>query len=194
MTDSVHIMVDIETLSTKPNAAVLSIALVEFDPTNGEVLDKMKVALSTYEQDNRHVDPNTVRWWVNQAKTNIQAVEASFTDDTVNLGDAIRMVKNFVTDKVFLSSGHRKNVNVWSCDPDFDLVILDNLFEELGFASPFYFFEHRSVRTMRMLGKMIFEDEFKHEATHDPYDDCVRQIKEVSRVMSAISNNFFPNL
>lgn len=65
-----HFSVDIETLSTAVNAAVLSIGAVEFDPLSGKILREFYHELDLSEQPGRHIDTNTVQWWFKQCQEN----------------------------------------------------------------------------------------------------------------------------
>ena len=60
-------MVDIETLSSEPNAVILQIGAVKFDPFGEGVTDKFLVNVNPHEyQYNRHIDTKTIKWWQGQ--------------------------------------------------------------------------------------------------------------------------------
>ena len=65
------LMIDLETLATTPDAAILTIGACKFDP-NGDDRDKAKRNMPSFYkridlQSNidlgRRVDENTLRWW-----------------------------------------------------------------------------------------------------------------------------------
>ena len=68
------IMIDIESLATQPDAVILSIAAVKFNPFDDyaergiEVaeLPQLNLLLEIDSQPDRHVDPTTVDWWGKQ--------------------------------------------------------------------------------------------------------------------------------
>ena len=101
-----HIMVDIETLSTAVNAAVLSIGAVEFDPMSGKIEREFYHELDLSEQANRHIDVNTMQWWVKQCLVNTDNIESvSYThlatvEGFVNRGRRTVIADGFAVSKL----------------------------------------------------------------------------------------------
>ena len=62
-----QVMIDIETLSTKNNAAILSIGAVKFNIKSG-VIDTyyQNIDASTAKKFNRDIDKSTLEWWSKQ--------------------------------------------------------------------------------------------------------------------------------
>ena len=76
-----HVMIDIETLSTTPDAVVMSVGAVKFDPKatrppTNKTLWRPDIDEQT-ERD-RHVSESTLEWWSKQP-AHIQ--EDAFSDD-----------------------------------------------------------------------------------------------------------------
>ena len=66
----IHAMIDLETLSTKPNATILTIGGVKFDPyTYAEPSQGMyfRVDVDSQTTMGRDVQQETVEWWGKQA-------------------------------------------------------------------------------------------------------------------------------
>ena len=66
----IHAMIDLETLSTKPNAVILTIGGVKFDPySNTEPTKGMYYRIDVDSQTamGRDVMEDTVEWWGKQA-------------------------------------------------------------------------------------------------------------------------------
>lgn len=62
-----HLAIDLETLSLEPNAHILSIGAVFFDPATGTMGDQFYVEIDPqHEQPNAHVSASTAAWWVSQ--------------------------------------------------------------------------------------------------------------------------------
>ena len=78
-------MLDLETLSTRNDAAIISIGLVKFDQ-NG-VIDSQGWALD-FSKVTGHIDPGTVKWWMEQSD---MARAFSFTgkEDPIVVANAI---------------------------------------------------------------------------------------------------------
>lgn len=76
-----HAMIDIETLATKPDAVVLTVGGVKFNPYSAEEPHTpFSVRLDIDEQTakGRVIDPNTIEWWSKQDKA-IQ--DEAFSDE-----------------------------------------------------------------------------------------------------------------
>lgn len=153
------LMVDIETLGTKPGCVVLSAAGVWFDR---ELAGTYVAFNDTYMIPDMLarglvVEPKTAAWWFTQpgffAMVDRMAVASSI---------------EYSAEVINTTLGRAKRV--WSCGPDFDPPILSHA---LGLDWPFW--KNRDVRTMR---DMLVNVE-KAVASHDPLEDCERQIKEV---------------
>ena len=189
-----HIMVDIETLSTAVNAAVLSIGAVEFDPFTGQILRTFYHELDLSDQDNRHVDLNTVQWWFKQCQENPVNFELmtkhnrekdGVTFALHKLGEFINGCVEYAMTRV---EGYEK-LSIYACDPDFDIAILNDLYKEHNLPSPWRYSELRSVRTVRDLTKIAGMDIPQQEANHNALDDCIRQAKEVSYFIANLQHD-----
>jgi hypothetical protein len=66
-----NVMIDLETLSTRPDAALLSIGAVRFDETGVASTEEHGHDWQMYavlEAPTGHVDVDTVRWWLQQSE------------------------------------------------------------------------------------------------------------------------------
>lgn len=187
-------MVDIETLSIAVNAAVLSIGAVEFDPFTGKILRTFYHELDLSDQENRHVDLNTVRWWFKQCKENPVnfGLIIKHNREKDDVKSALHKLGEFINGGVEYAmtrvEGYER-VAVWACDPDFDIAILDNLYEDHNLPSPWRYSELRSVRTVRMLTQIAGMDIPVQEADHNALNDCIRQAKEVSYFIANLQHD-----
>ena len=63
-------MLDLETLSTRPNSVILTIGAVKFDPFGGDIDTKnglyYRVNVDEQLAMDRHVLESTVEWWGKQ--------------------------------------------------------------------------------------------------------------------------------
>ena len=186
-----HFMVDIETLSTAVNAAVLSIGAVEFDPFTGQILRKFYHELDLSDQDSRHVDLNTVQWWFKQCQENPINFElmTKHNREKDSVEFVLHKLGEFInggTVYAMVRAGGYEKLAVWACDPDFDIAILNDLYKEHNLPSPWRYSELRSVRTVRDLAKIARVAIIRQEANHNALDDCIRQAKEVTDLLSTL--------
>ena len=64
-----HGMIDLETLSTRPDAVILSVGAIKFDPySSTEPHDPLlfKVDVDSQTEMGRHVMEDTLNWWATQ--------------------------------------------------------------------------------------------------------------------------------
>ncbi len=188
-----HFMVDIETLSTAVNAVVLSIGAVEFDPITGEIGRKFYYELDLSEQKERHISSDTVQWWFKQSVDNPKSIDLLLKENKWKNGVefVLTRLKDFIWGyESFSADTNRKKgyekIAVWSCDPDFDLAILANLYEEHNLSVPWKYSEPKSVRTVRMLSQLKNIEIQKEEASHNALEDCIRQAKEISTYIQKV--------
>lgn len=171
MTD---IMIDVETLSTRPDAVVLSIGARKFtlDEANGFPVfgDPFLVIPSITEQIalGRHVDMETVAWWQQQSSE----AKAHWRDASDScISESIGNINNFFWDV--------DPVNlVWAHGTDFDIPILKSLFGIVKL--PWKYNAVRDARTVyRLLPRLRIKPPDAISLTgvkHHPVDDCDDQI------------------
>ena len=151
---AIHAMIDIETLGTSPDCVVLSVGAVKFDPfTNIEPNNRLLWRPSTEEQfnANRTVLDSTLEWWATQPK-HIQ--DEAFTEEgRVSLIDFFKDLNKYLVgvDKI------------WCQGPQFDMVILEDLFNQFKHHTNWAFWQIQDCRT---LFNMMSVDPRKAIETH----------------------------
>jgi hypothetical protein len=73
----IHVMVDLETLSTKSNAAILAIGAVKFTPEKGVYDNYYQVVTTPPETEGFHISTETLEWWTKQSAEAQRFAEAS---------------------------------------------------------------------------------------------------------------------
>ena len=166
------IMVDLETLATSPNAAVLTIAGIRFNFSRDYrsinspyELDYFYCRVDTESQPNRHIDDETVAWWANQDED--VKIEAFSPEDRLSLQDAMLAFNHW-------ASGADR---YWANGAAFDFPILDTCNAELGFTSPWKYWQAMDARTVYKLCPVHFSPtQLKHHALYD----CLNQIQKLN--------------
>lgn len=170
------IMIDIETLGTAPNGAIVSIGAVQFDMETGEtgLWYSEAVSLKSSVNAGLTMDPETVLWWLKQDPA---AVEA-WRKDSHSLLNCLRALDTFF--------GQCRTPGppllVWANAPTFDLAILRTAHEKVGLAVPWHFSNERCIRTLVQLSRDFGYDpksvpREKGNLAHDALDDCYYQIQ-----------------
>jgi len=115
-----HLMIDLETLSTEQNAIILNIGAIGFDPFSSNVYTQHSfyARIDLESQPTRHESEQTLKWWMKQHKDSQE--EAFGEDNRIPLNIALGEVSKLV----------RKSSKVWSQGVGFDIPILENAYKE----------------------------------------------------------------
>lgn len=171
-------MIDLETLSTLPDAAVVSIGVAIFN--DDKVLDSVGWALDP-KSVHGHIDPKTVNWWMQQEQA---AREYSFG------GKYQSMTVGFEL-KTLLAKYDVKEV--WSKDPHFDHIILSQWWDRVNTVEKFnlgdFPYHYRAPRSFRTLEAEAIRAGFDpaewaqwNYVAHNPVDDAVTQARAVIKM------------
>lgn len=166
--DMCHMMIDIETLSTRSDATILSIGAVQFD-LKGNVFSSFHegVDISSCIERGLHIDGDTIRWWLGQSKEN---QERLLKLPCSSLGAVLKAFEEcfILMDK--------ENTYIWSHGSNFDIVILENAYKAIG-QMPWW--KYSNVRDTRTLFDLA---NYKYVAKggHDALEDAMNQAKAVA--------------
>jgi exodeoxyribonuclease VIII len=171
-----HFMVDLETLAVSPRSVVLTLGAVNFNPGGTEIYDELYFRINVDEQDKlqRETDPNTLEWW---SKQDPKIMEEAFSEENrISVEDAMTQLHKFAwgCDKF------------WSHGSMFDLVILEDLYKQIGKSAPWQFFDCRDTRTLFDLADADMPKADKHNALAD----AKRQAVGVQNVYREIGKKF----
>lgn len=185
-----HIMVDIETLSTRPDAAITQIAAAEFVPLPEPPFAEVPLAIRTFNahvdfdlDDSRfHVSKSTLLWWIGQSTE----ARERFIDGQ---SDALRIRSTLVHLNGWWPSGETK---IWSHGAAFDIAILHHAFDVCAIRAPWHY---RSVRDTRTLFDLAFGPQgdvpepppSPDHVAHDALCDVHRQIWQVQEAYRALA-------
>ena len=182
MSSEINVMIDLETLATSPNAAILTIGAVKFDPFGDDVNEPdceklyLKVDLDSCDKLELTVSQDTLAWWAQQSK---EAQDEAFsTDGRIDISDAINQLYKFCW-------GAKR---VWSHGAGFDVIILEHVFRKVGKAVPWRFWEVRDTRTLFDLGiDPNRPPVLKHHALEDAWNQAVG-VQNIFRTLRTSSN------
>lgn len=169
------VMLDTETLGTRPGCDVLSIAAVGFDLATGETdPEPCYIRFGLPERGHIKGDADTLRWWLQQPESvRAEAFEPDRTRVCCD-GQGIERLIDYVSRRT------KPGANIWAWGTTFDIPIIEAAIEEEGFAieMPWQFRQVRDARTLCAIAG-IKRDFLPHERPHHPIDDCRIQIRAV---------------
>lgn len=171
-----HLMIDLETMGKNPDAPIISIGAIFFDPQTGDMGPEFSKTIDL-ETTGGVIDRDTIKWWLKQSR---EAQSAILTDE-IPLDDALLQLREFIDE----NSGEFF-VQVWGNGANFDNTILRRSYERQGIPCPWRYYNDRDVRTIVELGKAIDFDArtaipFEGER-HNALDDARYQAKYVSAI------------
>ncbi|BEB33216.1 exonuclease [Escherichia coli] len=178
-----HLSVDLETMGKNPDAPIISIGAIFFDPQTGDMGPEFSKTIDL-ETAGGAIDRDTIKWWLKQS---CEAQSAILTDE-IPLDDALLQLREFIDE----NSGEFF-VQVWGNGTNFDNVILRRSYERQGIPCPWRYHNDRDVRTIVELGKTIGFDARTaipfEGVPHNALDDARHQAKYVSAIWQKLIPN-----
>ena len=171
-----HLMIDLETMGKNPDAPIISIGAIFFDPQTGDMGPEFSKTIDL-ETAGGVIDRDTIKWWLKQSRE----AQSAILSDEIPLDDALLQLREFIAE----NSGEFF-VQVWGNGANFDNTILRRSYERQGIPCPWRYYNDRDVRTIVELGKAIDSDArtaipFEGER-HNALDDARYQAKYVSAI------------
>ncbi|EON1131560.1 3'-5' exoribonuclease [Escherichia coli] len=172
----IHLMIDLETMGKNPDAPIISIGAIFFDPQTGDMGPEFSKTIDL-DTAGGVIDRDVIKWWLKQSR---EAQSAIMTDE-IPLDDALLQLREFIDE----NSGEFF-VQVWGNGANFDNTILRRSYERQGIPCPWRYCNDRDIRTIVELGKAIDFDArtaipFEGER-HNALDDARYQAKYVSAI------------
>jgi len=191
-----QIMIDLETMGSNPNAAIVAIGAVRFDmnPKSlvaiGEDTLYLNVDLQDCMDHGLKVDGKTIMWWLKQSDQAREVLQHGWH----KLPQALDI----------LSSFSRGIQGVW-CHKTFDTIILDNAYRTLGRSTPW---KYRDVLDLRTIDRFFLPGEsvddpdwVPHYAVSDAWHQALRlrnkladpKVREFVEVLRSTEDMAQPN-
>lgn len=177
-----HVMIDLETMGLRPDAAIVSIGAVRFERCLGEdlsndikVLDKFHTAVSLRSCTSLGLttDQSTVDWWQKQSA---EARSSWQQDGAPTLPDALSAFNAWV-----LQSGPASAIAPWGNGADFDLVLLKSAFNAIGADPPWRYYNQKCYRTIKSIFQVA---ELPRDGVyHNALDDAVHQTTVLRQIV-----------
>jgi hypothetical protein len=164
-------MLDLESLGTRPDCAILTLGAVKFDPyTVDKFGDSLYFRINVDEQLalGREVQEDTLTWWGNQADDVRE--EALGDEGRVSLETMYKDLNRFLVGVN----------NIWCQGPAFDIVILENIYRQQGWPTPWQFWQIRDSRTL--FGVHGDPREKGKAGLHNALEDCISQAQGVQEI------------
>jgi hypothetical protein len=178
-----RVMIDLETLGTRPGCSILSIGAVEFGPAGVKSSFYVVARRSSCRDAGLVEDPDTIAWWDKQShEARDLIVESADQLRSVPLGHALNQF-DFWLEQVTgcVNADGRKNLQVYGNGADFDLPILSEAYRRCGMVAPWPAYAGRCYRTLKNLKpelKMV-----RSGIHHNALDDAKAQAEHCAVIL-----------
>jgi len=171
------VMLDLETLGTRPDCAIMTLGAVKFDPFNPDREPGPGIYLRMDIEEQlalgRTVDDSTITWWAEQ-DPRVRA-EAWDEGDRSSVQDLKRELNRFLVGVD----------DIWSQGPVFDIAILEDLYRSQKWGFPWYFWQIRDSRTLFKVANHRLES--GRDQAHNALLDCVYQAEAVQSIYKRLN-------
>ena len=167
---------DIETLSTKKNAMIMSVGICQSDGLGSQIY----VPKPTQIFAKRHVEKKTFDWWNEPERVDMFKAMSDKCLQAHEEGMTIGDVHDFIF-KFLERHDDGEPRRIWMNSPAFDGVILESLFNYFKLDAPWHYRDPCCFRTLKKLAEQTqpFGIELPKEIAnkHDALADCQWQME-----------------
>jgi len=166
-------MLDLETLGTRRDSAILSIGAASFDPHSDKIGAEIHLGVDVVscQEHGLHIDASTVMWWLEKGG-------GDFPKPAYPLAKALHLLSSFYMTQ--------KCEAVWSNGATFDIPIVENAYRVLGGnITPWKYWDARDTRTVFWLAGYDGSPT-RGKATHSALEDTLLQIRLIQEAIRKI--------
>jgi len=174
-----NIIIDLETLSTAPDAAILSVGAIAVDVDRMRICDDFYSAINP-KQDawGRKTDPRTLKWW--QTEVAFETKQKAFSGTPV-LPTVLQQLRDWMR-KVRGATGA---IGVWGNGVAFDNVILKSAYDECDIPPAWHYRYDRCYRTLASFYPHI-KPEAKNTQPHHALHDALHEARHFLQIIEHI--------
>lgn len=163
------LMIDFETLSTTPDAIVISVGACFFDVETKKIGSTFYAAFDVADQlkKGRSITADTLKWWFSQS----DAAKKVFKEKA---DPPERVLKAFTE----WAKANGTGINPWGNGATFDISIIEDLFRQYEVKCPWAFYNVMDLRTFKRFvangAKVVVKG-----TAHNALDDAIAQAEYV---------------
>lgn len=172
-----HLAIDLETLSLKPNAHILSIGAVFFCPRTKRLGPKFHIVIDpNAEQVGAHISASTVNWWFNQIIFSRELAFSQCPRGSMDLASALQLLVEWIK----VSRGGNEELSVYQ-QGTMDYVWLESAGDRTGIKMPWKYNRVYCARTLwdhsEPTGMSWRKEGVEHNALQDAMDVAFRMME-----------------
>lgn len=163
-----HVMLDLETVSCRPNAGILSVGACKFN--SEDILERfyVEVKLSSCYELGLTSDKSTLDWWKKQSS---QAREVFNEGGSYSLAYSLGIFSQWFGDS---------SLCIWGNGAGMDNVILKNAFQVTDIKVPWEYWDDRCYRTVKACFHV--KEEPRKGVFHNALDDALHQANHLIEI------------
>ena len=167
------VMLDLETMGTGPNSAIIAIGAVEFCPDTKTLGREFysTVCLRSSVRRGGVIDADTVMWWLGQE----DCARRALVEDVKSIETALDCFSHWIY--------RGEDIEVWGNGAAFDNVILAQAYKRCDLEAPWPFWGDRCYRTLKALNPHIKMD--RQGVHHNALDDAISQARHLIDILTA---------
>lgn len=171
------VMLDLETMGTKPGSAIVAIGAVLFD-VEKRTIEKdfyASIALDSCMEHGLTCDPGTVLWWMRQGDAARSAI-----------AEVAGMPLRHALFEFATLFGEKSELTVWGNGSDFDNVLLTCAYERANIRLPWNPFNNRCYRTIKNLPQHKTTKIVRVGTHHNALDDARSQALHLIQLLNPV--------
>ncbi|MBT4838222.1 MAG: 3'-5' exoribonuclease [Methylococcales bacterium] len=172
-----QIMIDLETMSTKSNAVIISIGAVAFN--SGGVFDQFyeNIDIESSARFGLDICPKTIKWWMKQS----DEARKPLTENVLDIENALIEFALWVNSRV------GEEAKIWGNGADFDNVILSSAYSATELQQPWKYWNNMCFRTLK---NQYPEIKHCHEGVkHNALADAQSQAEHAIKIFGVMKGN-----
>lgn len=174
-----NVMIDLETVGTRPGSAIVSIGAVLFGSQGVFACFYRVISMRSSRAAGLSVDDDTLEWWKNQSPAARDVLKQSNSVLSAPVARALAELSETIGGRL-----------VWSNGADFDLPILAEAYWRCGLGGPPW--SHKNTRCYRTIRALRPEIEFhqigKLGGAHNALDDAASQAEHAVQLLAALQS------
>ncbi len=185
------VVIDLETLSISPGAAIGTVGAALVDVLTGEILSEFYERADLKGQDSRLRDSTTMAFWAEQKLVNRLAWDEVFSTE-ISRRPLACVLQTFCNWMMAIQETYGE-VEVMGNGPEFDNVIMVDALKWCGLDDPWHFRFNQSLRTVVWLARLLLKIDPRNiplvpgEVQHHALHDARREAKGLYRGVNAFS-------
>lgn len=182
---TMHIMIDLETLGTRPDAAIIQLGAVLFEPkSGGKILNNKAFNQYILVQDGSgSIDHSTLCFWLTEKSA--LKMGTALSTEARHLAEVLGAFIQWPEQELDLS--WEAIEGVWAKPDVFDLPVLKSAFNRVGRDAPWDRRASRDAQTLFSLVGGAPEIDWTGFTHHDALDDAIGQAMQVQMALGKLT-------